>query len=196
MSSENDYDWLRLTDGESVVWSGQPRRVSIIKTAFAVAALVVVAGVFRLALVGVVLPVGAIVVAGTYLRIANTDYVVTDASVYRRTGVFGESVERASVAKIQNVDLSKGVLGTQFGFGMVAVSTAGGRDVEIGNVDGPDELKELVDEYAKRSEGVGMDAVGTGAGVDSGEVARLHDEARALREVAESLEDTFSGGDL
>lgn len=195
MSSANNYDWLRLTDEESVVWSGQPRRVSVVKVAIVVGILVIAVGLFRLHFLAVALPLGALVVAWTYLRIVNTDYVLTDASVYRRTGVLGETVERASIAKIQNVDLSKGVLGNQFGFGTVEVSTAGGRDVVIGNVVEPDELKDLVDEYAKRSEGVGMDAEGAVAGVDPAEAARLRDEARALREAAESLEDTFAGGD-
>lgn len=205
MSSADNYDWLRLADEESIVWSGRPRRVSVVKTAIVVAIAVAAVGLYRHALLAIAVPVGIVLVGWTYLRIVRTHYVLTDAGVYRRTGVLGETVERASVAKIQNVDLSKGVLGTQFGFGSVEVSTAGGRDVVIGNVVQPDELKERVDEFAKRSEGVGIDAgaAGTGgappggaaAGVEPGELERLHEEARALREVAESLEDTFTGGD-
>jgi uncharacterized membrane protein YdbT with pleckstrin-like domain len=194
MSSEDDYDWLRLTDDESVQWAGQPRRKSIVPVALVVALVVTAVGLYELAFLLVALPIGALVIAWRYLRIVNTVYVLTDASVYRRSGVLGESVERASVAKIQNVDLSKGVVGNQFGFGTVEVSTAGGRGVRIGNVVDPEALKELVDEYAKRSEGVGMDAAGGAAGVDPRQVARLQREARQLRAVAESLEDTFTGG--
>lgn len=200
MSSEDNYDWLRLTEGESVVWSGQPRRKSILKIALVIAIVVAAVGVYRLAFLLAALPFGVLIVGWTYLRIVNTDYVLTDASVYRRTGVLGETVERASIAKVQNVDLSKGVLGNQFAFGTVEVSTAGGRDVEIGNVVQPEELKVLVDEHAKRSEGVGMDAEGALAGggaatIAPEQAARLREEARELRRTAESLEATFGGGD-
>lgn len=195
MSTEDNPEWLGASGEESVLWSGQPRRKSVIKVALVFAVLAVAAGVVRLAALAVVVPLGVLVVGWSYLRVVNTGYALTDRSVYRRTGVLGESVERASVAKIQNVDLSKGVLGNRFGFGTVEVSTAGGRDLRVGNIVEPDEVKALVDECAKRSEGVGMDAGGVAAGVDPRQVERVREEARRLREVAESLEDTFRGGD-
>lgn len=195
MPPATEYDWLTLTDDEEVVWTGQPRRRSVLKVAVVVAVLVAAAGVVEPTYGLAALPVGALLVAWLYLRIVNTDYVLTDRSVYRRTGVLGESVARASVAKVQNVDLSKGVIGNQFGFGTVEVSTAGGTDVRIANVHDPGEPKTLLDEYAKRTEGVGMDARGTGGGHDPAAVARLQEEAEALREAAESLEETFTGGD-
>lgn len=194
MSADTEYDWLTLTDGEAVVWSGQPRRRSVLKVVFVVAALVVAAGVVDPMYGLATLPLGALLIGWLYLRIVNTDYVLTDRSVYRRTGVLGETVSRASVAKVQNVDFSKGVVGNQFGFGTVEVSTAGGGDVRIANVHDPEEPKEVLDEHAKRTEGVGMDASGAGGGHDPAAVARLEEEAEALREVAESLEETFTGG--
>jgi uncharacterized membrane protein YdbT with pleckstrin-like domain len=197
MVEHGDREWLTLTDGESVVWSGRPRRRSVLKVALLAVVLVVVAGVVRPVYALGALPLAVLLVGYVYLRIVNTEYVLTDRSVYRRTGVAGETVERASLAKVQNVDFTKGVLGTQFDFGTVDVSTAGGSEVRIANVNDPDEVKLKLDEYAKRSEGTGMDAAGAGvaggSAVDPEEVERLREEARQLREVAESLEETLGG---
>jgi uncharacterized membrane protein YdbT with pleckstrin-like domain len=196
MAEQADREWLTLTDGESVVWSGQPRRRSVLKVALLAVVLVVGAGVVRLLYGLAALPLAVLLVGYVYLRIVNTEYVLTDRSVYRRTGVAGETVERASLAKVQNVDFTKGVLGSQFDFGTVDVSTAGGSEVRIANVNDPGEVKRKLDEYAKRSEGTGMDAAATptgGAAVDPAEVERLREEARQLRAVAESLEETFGG---
>lgn len=196
-------DWLNPTEGESILWIGHPRRKSLLVWAVLAAASPVVVGAVLELVVGLL--VGAVtlsIFAWMYLSLVNTDYVLTDRAVYRKTGVLGESVQRVPLGKVQNTDLSKGVFGSQFGYGTVEVSSAGsgGTDLRLADVYDPEEVRQRLESHAKRSEGTGIDGAddGTAAagtvGIDPAAADRALEEARELRKAAESLEETFSGG--
>ena len=200
MASDSD-DWLTPAEGESILWSGQPRLKSLLVWAVLAVASPVVVGVVVDATIGLgVSAVTLTILAWMYLWLVSTDYVLTDQAVYRKTGVLGENVQRVPLGKVQNTDLKKGIFGAQFDYGTVEVSSAGsgGTDLRIADVYDPDEVRQLLESHARRSEETGRDAgIGAAAagigGVDPAPVERALNEARELRKAAESLEETFGG---
>jgi len=132
------FDWLALDDGETVVWSDTPHRLSLVP-AFLV-------GIpLSLVLVGIPL------VVGSYLSHTNTNYVVTDAALYRKTGVLSRSVQRIEFDKVQDTSYRQSFFGAQFGYGTVDVSTAGGTGVEMSfaNVENPQALQRRINERVR-----------------------------------------------
>jgi len=145
--------WLTLADGETVAWEGRPRLTTALPgiglgVALAVGALGV--GVARgLALLAVpVALVGCLVAAGAYLRVVNTEYVVTDQALYAKRGIVGRSVTEASLSKVQNSAFSQDALGTAFDYGTVTFEIAGGNDVSFRRIDDPEVVRRLVDRTA------------------------------------------------
>jgi len=112
-------EWLTLDDDEQIVWQGSPASESLYGAYLAGVPLVLVLGL------------GLVIILSAYLRRENTDYVVTDAAVYKKTGVFSRSVTEIEFDKIQNTSFSAGPVGRYFGYGNVAISTAGGSGVEM-----------------------------------------------------------------
>lgn len=133
------FDWLSLDTDEQVLWDGEPRIHSIIP------ALVV--GV-PLSFFGI----GLLIIAGAYLNIKNTDFVVTSEGLYRKTGVISRSVQKIGFDKVQNISFSQGVLGKYFGYGNVEISTAGGSGVEMRfhSIEDPKEVQELINKHTKK----------------------------------------------
>jgi uncharacterized membrane protein YdbT with pleckstrin-like domain len=210
-------DWLSLDDDEAVVWTGRPRTRSILSTvagsivgvvaAVAVAAWIttsgvtigppgiqrlVPAGIVALAVLWAVTRIGS-----AYLRIRNTDYVLTSRGLYRKTGVLSETTTRVAIDRIQNTTLSKGLFGNLFDYGDVDVSTAGGSGVELSitDLDDPGELRDLLRKRMKAikdERAAAGDAGGERAArrdLDAAALGRLVDEARRLRETAEGIEE-------
>lgn len=202
-------EWLSLDPGEEVVWRGTPRVLRILSDVarFVVWSLVAFVAAFAVTRVlNVPLPVPDLAVWGvavlwtllqavtpvkSYLRTRNTDYVLTTGNVYEKTGVWSENVTRVGVDKIQNTQLKKDVLGNAFDYGTILVSTAGGGGVElvIADLDDPGELRTaLRARMAEASQQTPRDSGAGAGGVDSETVETLVDEARKLRESAESIE--------
>ena len=113
MASEPE--WLTLDPGETVVWTGTPRVRRIVSNvatfalwsiAAFVAAFVLTTvlnvelplpdrGVWGVAVLWTVLQ--AISPVQAYLRTKNTDYLLTDKNIYKKTGVWSENVTRVTV---------------------------------------------------------------------------------------------------
>lgn len=162
------YDWLSLDDGETVLWADTPHPYSIAPAL----------------LVGIPLSiflVGLFVIAAAYLNYTNTNYVVTTAALYRKTGVLSRSVQRIEFDKVQDTAYQQGFLGAQFGYGTVNVSTAGGSGVEMSfqSVSQPQELQSLVNERIRNRDG-------TTAGGDE-KAAVLDDILTELRAIRTTL---------
>lgn len=210
-------EWLRLEEGEELVWTGEPRLRSILGTV----AGALVSTVVALAVIGVLLtsdrlpvqiPVpdvfllgaavlvvlyGAAKIGWAYVRISNVSYVLTSTSLYKKTGVFSESTTRIRVNKIQNTQLSKDLLGNLFDYGDVLISTAGGSGIEmaITELNDPNEFRDLLRRQIRtvEGEGEGRSSRPHPAGAldpETGE--RLAEEARALRESARRLEEVVT----
>jgi uncharacterized membrane protein YdbT with pleckstrin-like domain len=206
---ETDTTWLSLDPGEEIVWRGQPRLLRIASDVVTFVVWSVVAFVVAFVVTRVLtipLPVPDLAVWGgavawtllqavspvkSYLKTNNTDYVLTTENVYKKTGVWSENITRVGVDKIQNTQLRKDFFGNIFDYGTVLLSTAGGGGVElaIADLDDPDALRTaLRRQMARASQQPRRDAgPGTG-GVDPETAQALVDEARKLREAAETIE--------
>jgi membrane protein YdbS with pleckstrin-like domain len=170
--SPPDYDWLSLEEEEAVLWADTPHPYSI-----APALLVGIPLSFLL--------VGLFIIAAAYLNYTNTNYVVTTAALYKKTGVLSRSVQRIEFDKVQDTAYQQGFLGAQFGYGTVNVSTAGGSGVEMSfqSVAEPQRLQSLVNERIRERDG------STGAGDEKAAV--LDDILTELRAIRTAVE----GGD-
>jgi membrane protein YdbS with pleckstrin-like domain len=130
-----DFDWLALDEGESVLWADTPHEMSLVPA-------MAVGLPLTLVLVGIPIVVGA------YLSHRNTNYVVTTAALYVKTGVLSRNVQRIEFDKVQDTSYRQSFFGARFGYGTVDVSTAGGTGVEMSfaNVADPQSLQSRINE--------------------------------------------------
>lgn len=179
MSAE-PFDWLVLDTDEDVVWSGTPHLLGYF--------WVFVLGILFVPAFGV----GLVVIAGAYLRLTNTAYVISTESVYKKTGVLSRTVTDIGHEKIQDTSYSQSVVGRYFGFGTVEISTAGGSGVEMRLAYVPDPLavQSRLDEIAVTPSPGGRDDRDRRGGVrlDDATLAELVEEIRATRAAMESIE--------
>jgi uncharacterized membrane protein YdbT with pleckstrin-like domain len=135
-------DWTNLDSNEQVLWEGQPRMKSIIP------ALII--GVPMIAFAGL----GLLVMAGAYLNVKNTSFLVTNEGLYRKTGILSRSVQKIGFDTVQNISFSQGVLGNYFGYGNIEVSTAGGSGVEMrfNSIDNPREVENIINNKLKKAQ--------------------------------------------
>jgi uncharacterized membrane protein YdbT with pleckstrin-like domain len=136
------FEWLNLDEGEKVVWSGNPRMMSILPS--------IVVGIPMIALFGI----GLLVIAGAYLSVKNTEFVVTTNDLYVKKGIMSRSVKKVGFDKVQNISFSQGVLGKQFGYGHIEISTAGGSGVEMRfrNIVSPKEVQQKINNQIKKGQ--------------------------------------------
>jgi len=134
-------EWLTLDGDEELLWSSRPHRYSLVP------ALVV--GI-PLSIVLVGLPI----IAGAYLTYTNTNYVVTSAGLYRKTGVLSRDVQKIGFDKVQNTSYSQSAVGSYFGYGNVDVSTAGsgGTEMRFRSVPEPAAVQQLINRHVKDAE--------------------------------------------
>lgn len=171
-----EFDWLALDEDESVVWADTPHEMSL-------APAVIVGLPLSLVLVGIPILVGA------YLSHRNTNYVVTTAALYVKTGILSRNVQRIEFDKVQDTSYRQSFLDARFGYGTVDVSTAGGTGVEMSfsNVGDPRELQSRINERIRSGR--------TGEG-ERDKAAVLDDilaELRAIREAVEATSEDGSG---
>ncbi|PSP25970.1 hypothetical protein BRC64_12685 [Halobacteriales archaeon QH_10_67_22] len=187
-------DWLSLDPGEEVQWVGGPTNLRIIST--------VVWGIVLIPfLLGLLILLFAPL---TYLNIKNTDYVLTNRSLYVKEGVLSTSIETVDLDRIQNTDFTQSFWGKQLGFGTIEVSTAGSSGADI-SFSGVEEAREVRDRIARaQREYAGGDrgtSDGTGGGGSVGQTAgadqldQVVAELRATREALERVEAKLGDAD-
>ncbi|MFB6160657.1 MAG: PH domain-containing protein [Haloferacaceae archaeon] len=199
-------EWLSLDAGEEMVWSGGPRLRRTLptvarSTAWALAFLAVAvvgprfapASVPDLAVVGggVLLALASgRTAAMAYLRTTNTDYVLTNRSVYEKRGVWSTNVTRVGVANVQNTRLEKSVWGNLFDYGTVAVSTAGssGDDLVVTDLNDPETFRNELQRLTSAAGSPPTGAAPSGGSLDAAAVDALLPEARSMRAAAERVE--------
>ena len=146
-------DWRWLRESESEVWEGRPRLTTIAGSVVVGVAILVGAGWLaatvdpRLAavgLLGVPLPIAA------YLRVQRTTYLVTTRAIWVKTGVFGRSVRRITLSKVQNTAYEQSIRGSLFGYGTVTVEVAGGDDIDFRRISDPQSVQEAINEQLDR----------------------------------------------
>jgi uncharacterized membrane protein YdbT with pleckstrin-like domain len=216
-------EWLTLDGDESLVWAGRPRTMSIAGTVLGalVRTIVLVAvgwllmgtalqgmvpgmvwtaiqgipSVVPLGIVGVAVLWGVAEVTWAWLVLSNVDYVLTDRNVYKKTGVGSENVKRVGLDRVQSTSLSKDLFGNVFDYGSVSISTAGGSGVEmeIADLDTPDELRQELRRLVNRTGGGGATRRAAGAVTVGNEelLGELVQEATELRERAIGVEEVL-----
>ena len=184
-------EWLSLDADEQIEWIGEPVPISIVGTAVLGLVLTVVLIGFLILLT---LPLA-------WLSIKNTDYVVTNKSLYVKKGVLGTNIESVGLDKIQNTEYSQSFWGKQFDYGSIEISTAGssGAEISFQNIENASDVRETItrlsNEYSsgsKRST-VGSDDSADAATGDDG-LDELVAELRATREAMERIERRLSEG--
>jgi uncharacterized membrane protein YdbT with pleckstrin-like domain len=175
-------EWLSLDPGEEIVWVGRP--------AFETLYGQIVTGLLlTVVLIGIVILLG---VPFAYLRIQNTDYVVTTDSLYVKSGVFSTNIETVDLDRIQNTEYNRSFWGKQFDYGSISISTAGSSGAEIsfdGIPDAPavrDRITELQRRRADRGDDGAAGERDTPASAE--QLAELVEEVRATREAFERIE--------
>ncbi|MFQ3275562.1 MAG: putative membrane protein YdbT with pleckstrin-like domain [Candidatus Nanohaloarchaea archaeon] len=163
-------DWTNLDSDEQVLWEGQPRLKSIIPA--------VVIGVPMIAFAGL----GLLVMAGAYLNVKNTSFLVTNEGLYRKTGILSRSVQKIGFDKVQNISFSQGVLGKYFNYGNIEVSTAGGSGIEMrfNSIDNPREVENIINNKLKKAQ-TRSDGDERGSGVE--------EELVKIRKLLEEIND-------
>ena len=144
MSDGNEsYDWLTLDPDEEILWSGKPASETMYGAYLTGIPLILFFGL------------GLVIIVGAYLSRENTDYVITDKSVYKKTGIFSRSVSEVEYEKGQNTSFSVGVVGRYFDYGNVDISTAGGSGVEMSlrGVSSPQDVQKRLSRRVKEVQG-------------------------------------------
>ncbi|SFL56086.1 PH domain-containing protein [Halogranum rubrum] len=168
-TESNDFDWLTLDGDEEILWADTPHPYSLVP-AF------IVGVPLSIVLVGIPILVSA------YLTYQNTNYVVTSAALYKKTGVLSRSVQRIEFDKVQDTSYRQTFFGAQFGYGTVDISTAGGSGVELSfqNVADPQQLQTLINERIRRRDSRSTDGDDKTAVLDD-----ILGELRAIRQAVE-----------
>jgi len=176
-------EWLSLDAGEEIVWAGEPSIKSVYGT--------VITGVV---LVPVLL--GFLVLLGlpfSYLSIKNTDYVVTNQSLYVKKGVASTNIETVDIDKLQNTEYSQSFWGKQLGFGNIEVSTAGssGADITFRSIENAREVRETISDLSSRGRSQSRsraEGEHETAGASADQLEELVAELRATREAMERID--------
>lgn len=154
-SAVESADWVHLTDGESVLWAGTP---SLYPAAPAIAVG------FALSLLGawlfrdvplpvvpqwlplVLVPIGTLVSAWTYLSRWSTRYVFTTNAIYEKTGILSRTVTRVPLDRVQNTAFDQSWVERALSYGDIAIYTAGsgGLDLSLRDVPDPKRVNALV----------------------------------------------------
>lgn len=162
--SDEEPDWVTLTEGEEVVWTGGPSAATL-TGALAYNAIIAAAGVlaaFRPGLFGplseLVASLGLlplVLVALALVRVAlavarwwAVEYLVTTEELYRKRGLVSRSVKNLRLGQIQNTGFTQSATQRVFGYGTVYVSTAGsgGTELAFANVSDPERINGVVTE--------------------------------------------------
>ncbi|WP_323171351.1 PH domain-containing protein [Natrialba sp. PRR66] len=138
--TDADLEWLTIDDDEELVWESGPDRRTLLPVV----------------LIGIPLSIvliGLVIIAAEYLRVTNTQYVVTNRALYRKTGILSRDVKRIEHEKVQDSSYSQSALGTRLGYGTVEISTAGGSGVEMSfkSVPDPTGVQQLLSEQLDRT---------------------------------------------
>jgi uncharacterized membrane protein YdbT with pleckstrin-like domain len=148
--------WMARGTDETVLWHGHPRMASALP-AVVVGLLVGLVGVGIVLTDGqpaslLLVPLGAVVAAWGYLRVVNTEFVVTDRALYRKTGIRSRSVARIALRRVQNSAFRQGLFGSLFGYGTIDVDAAGGGSIRFDSVVDAAAVRSLVEREADGDE--------------------------------------------
>ena len=175
-------EWLSPDEGETVEWVGEPELAS--------KASELVWGILLTPLLGL----GLLIAIPAYLQVKNTDYVVTNQSLYAKSGILSTNIQGVELDKIQNTEYSQTFFEKQLGYGTVGVATAGtgGTELEFEAIADARKVQELVRDRAKAYRDAGSSSEGEPARTDEAPIDELADELRRTREALENVDRAIS----
>lgn len=169
-------DWAPLTDGEAVVWQGQPRWQLVLRgvgAGLSLAIVIAVAGYLSVtygvgpaqwlgaatllaAAIGFAVPTGWV-----WLQRQHTRYLLTESALYHRSGVRTVTVTRLPLGKVQNTAYAQSARGSLFDFGTVTIETAGtdGAELALRDVNDPRAVHRTLAETTGKRPGGGADDI-------------------------------------
>lgn len=165
MFTEKDID-----NSEELIWTGKQSYSSMLSS--------IVTGVV-LAPFGI----GLLILVNVYTSINYTSYAITDKALYKKKGVFSDSLTRVPLNKIQNTEYSRSAVEKQFGYGTVEISTAGsdGTQLRFRAISDAKEIQEKINSLTKNAESIVEDRS------DSLDTDKLATELRETRENIEGI---------
>lgn len=162
LASVETADWLHLSEGEQIRWTGRPSPYTIalsVATGLALALLGIVLSLWLLPRADAsALPrwvgyaplaltaVGLARAAVTYLHWIRLRYVITDEQVYVKYGLVSRDVTQIRLDRVQNTSYEQSILERLLSFGDVRLYTAGTNteDITLSNVPDPGTVKRIV----------------------------------------------------
>ena len=154
-----DANWLHLTEGERVRWSGRPSRLTLIPAAVVLVVLVAIGiGLTAfahprfeargwptiLALVPLLISLAGLFYGLlTFLRWWRLQYVITDEEIYVKLGLISRDVTQVPLTRVQNTAFDQSVLERFLKYGDIYVYTAGTHteDLHLRSVPHPERVK-------------------------------------------------------
>ena len=165
---ENPPDWVTLTDGEEVVWTGPPSLrpyavemlVPLVLVLAGVGVLLFpvgglafvsalpagVTGPAQLGVAGLLALIGLLAVVGELLRWYSHQFLVTTEEVYHKRGILSRDVTNLPLDSVETTNFTQSPLGRLLSYGDVHVATAGtdGTEVVFTKVGDPDDVVEEI----------------------------------------------------
>lgn len=161
---------LGLAPDEVVHWSGHPRLMNILPDAV-LGILLIAVGITSVVApelgdqflpreivlwLGVLIPIGTAIPVWTYLVITNTQFVITNRSLYIKRGILGRRVEQVDLSRVQNSSVSQGLRGTLLGYGTVSIDTAGvNSTIQFYTIENPQEVRSIINQQASEDDSPG-----------------------------------------
>lgn len=159
-------DWLELSKDEHIIDKKNPHIVDFVIPILGGVMLVLMIAFLVLSVSGIpnvfawmgVFP-GGVLALFAVLKWKTTIYVITNAKIYKRWGVFSEDKQTVRIDKVQNTSSNLSWFDRVIGFGDIEVFTSGsgGQDMYITNI--PDAkawdklINKLMDEVGETAEG-------------------------------------------
>ena len=171
-------EWLSPDEGETVEWVGEPELAS--------KASELVWGILLTPLLGL----GLLIAIPAYLQVKNTDYVVTNQSLYTKSGILSTNIQGVELDKIQNTEYSQTFFEKQLGYGTVGVATAGtgGTELEFEAIADAREVQELIRDRAKAYRDSAGRSENDPERPGEAPMDELADELRRTREALENVD--------
>lgn len=167
-------DWLHLTEGEEVRWSGRPSQYTLLPATVTMVLLIVI-GIVLTAwwqpyvteqglpwLLGylplLISTAGIAYGVWVYLLWLRLLYVITDEEIYVKLGLISRDVTQVPLTRVQNTSYNQTVLQRLLSYGNIYVYTAGTHtdDLLLRNVPKPERIKgiltaQLSDRHSEQS---------------------------------------------
>lgn len=158
----SEADWLHLTDGEEVRWSGRPSQYTLVPATLTMVLLVVLGVVLTawwqptvaeqgwpwlLGYLPLLIGTAGIAYAiWVYLLWLRLLYVITDEEIYVKLGLVSRNVTQVPLTRVQNTSYDQSVLQRLLSYGNIYVYTAGTHtdDLLLRNVPRPERIKGIL----------------------------------------------------